>query len=100
MMKISVLRSPAPGSVVFLSALILCNSGVLASTKSLHFGALEPLANAKIIDAEHLLKPSQSVIQWKIIDIQLASVCSYKRQFCSGDGYGKWEDKDYPGLNE
>jgi len=100
MMKISVLRSPALGSVVFLTALLLCNPGVLASTKSLHFGALEPLANAKIIDAEHLLERYQSVTKWRIIDIQLASVCSYKRQFCSGDGFSKWEDRDYPGLNE
>ena len=100
MMKISVFRSPALGSTVYLTALIFFNSGAAASTKPLHFEALEPPAIAKLVVTEDLVDSSQSVIKWKFADFQLASACNDKRWFCFGGGSVKWEDKEYPGLNE
>ena len=98
MVKISVLRSLTLGSAVFFTALVLFSPGVLASTKLLQFEALDPLASS--IDAEHLVELYQSVVKWKIIDIQIASACSYKHLTWFGGGFVEWEDKDCPCLNE
>ena len=100
MMKISVFRSPALGLTVTITALILFNSGAVASVKPLHIEAFEPPAIAKLVVAEDLLESCQSVIKWKFADFQLASVCNDKRRFCFGGGSVKWEDMEYPGLNE